>query len=235
LGLDEFTSEDRRDEPVEERKHSKLVEVMTRMAEGDRAAVFTLYAEFGTIIAAVMRRELARLGRYTVAAEDLDGLVIDASLELARLARSWDPQRGAAPWTWAMRRLTRLASDFVGIHADPLDEAVVERLAWASGAVGTEDPPPVRLLERLAPHHPACRLLLDALEEVSTPRNRDILLEVRLQASLGDPAPAVTVGRSFGLRPDAVRQVVKRTRAAIGQLAADDPKFAPLAAIPLVA
>jgi hypothetical protein len=58
---------------------------------------------------------------------------------------------------------------------------------------------------------------------------------VRLQASLGDPAPAVTVGRSFGLRPDAVRQVVKRTRDAIGHLAAEDPKYASLAAIPLVA
>ena len=58
---------------------------------------------------------------------------------------------------------------------------------------------------------------------------------MRLQASLGDPAPAVTVGRTFGLRPDAVRQVVKRTRDALGRLAADEHRFAPLAAIPLVA
>ncbi|HSS12022.1 MAG TPA: sigma factor [Acidimicrobiales bacterium] len=220
---------------MEQRKHVQLVEVMARMAEGDRAAVFTLYAEFGTAIAAVMRRELARLGRYGVEPDDLDGLVIDACLELARLARAWDPERGAAPWTWAMRRLTRLASDFVGIHADPLDEAIIRSMAWSTDTAGTKDPPPHHVLERLAPWDPACRLLLEALAEVSTPRNRDILLEVRLQASLGDPAPAVTVGRSFGLRPDAVRQVVKRTRDAIGRLAAEDPKYAPLAAIPLVA
>jgi len=36
---------------VEQHKHLQLVEVMARMAEGDRAAVFTLYAEFGTAIA----------------------------------------------------------------------------------------------------------------------------------------------------------------------------------------
>ena len=220
---------------MEEHKHLQLVEVMARLAEGDRAAVFTLYAEFGTAIAAVLRRELARLGRYGVDADDLDGLVIDACLELAGLARAWDPERGAAPWTWAMRRLTRLASNFVGIHADPLDEGVIRSIVSPRTAHVSEDPPPHMILRRLAPRHPACRLLLEALEEVSTPRNRDILLEVRLQASLGDPAPAVTVGRSFGLRPDAVRQVVKRTRDAIGRLAAEDPKYASLAAISLVA
>jgi hypothetical protein len=121
---------------VEEHKHLQLVEVMARMAEGDRAAVFTLYAEFGPAIAAVMRRELARLGRYGVDADDLDGLVIDACLELARLARAWDPDRGAAPWTWAMRRLTRLASDFVGIHADPLDEGVIHSMVWPADLGG---------------------------------------------------------------------------------------------------
>jgi hypothetical protein len=224
---------------VEQAQHEQLTTVMSRLAAGDRAAIFTLYAHFGGIIAGVLRRELSRLGRYGVPADDLDGLVIDACLEVASLARSWDPARGAAPWTWAQRRLTRLASGYVGIHADPLPEGISSWLDGGSGVAGRgssrPDPEPVSLLERLAARHPQCRLLLDALDRVSTPRNREILLEVRLQASLGDPAPAVTVGRSFGLRPDAVRQVVKRTRDAIGRLAAEEPRFAALAAIPLVA
>jgi hypothetical protein len=221
---------------VEQAQHEQLVTVMSRLAAGDRAAVFTLYAQFGGVIAGVLRRELSRLGRYGVPADDLDGLVIDACLEVASLARSWDPARGAAPWTWAQRRLTRLASGYVGIHADPLPEGISTWLDGGAGAGSSRpDPEPVGLLERLAARHPQCRLLLDALDRVSTPRNREILLEVRLQASLGDPAPAVTVGRSFGLRPDAVRQVVKRTRDAIGRLAAEEPRFAALAAIPLVA
>lgn len=228
---------------MDQAQHEQLVTVMSRLAAGDRAAIFTLYAQFGGVIAGVLRRELSRLGRYGVPADDLDGLVIDACLEVASLARSWDPARGAAPWTWAQRRLTRLASGYVGIHADPLPEGIS---SWpesgaggAGGALGAgssrPDPEPVGMLERLAARHPQCRLLLDALDRVSTPRNREILLEVRLQASLGDPAPAVTVGRSFGLRPDAVRQVVKRTRDAIGRLAAEEPRFAALATIPLVA
>jgi hypothetical protein len=222
---------------VEQARHDRLVMVMARLAEGDRAAIFTLYAEFGPVIAGVLRRELARLGSYGVAADDLDGLVIDACLEVASVARSWDPARGAAPWTWAQRRLARLASGYVGIHADPLPEALS---GWRDGGGSSSgssrpDPEPLSLLERLAARHPQCRLLLDALDRVSSPRNRQILLEVRLQASLGDPAPAVTVGRTFGLRPDAVRQVVKRTRDAIGRLAAEEPRFAALGAIPLVA
>jgi hypothetical protein len=222
---------------VEQAQHEQLVTVMSRLAAGDRAAIFTLYAQFGGLIAGVLRRELSRLGRYRVPADDLDGLVIDACLEVASLARSWDPARGAAPWTWAQRRLTRLASGYVGIHADPLPEGISTWLDGGAGAAGSSrpDPEPVGMLERLAARHPQCRLLLDALDRVSTPRNREILLEVRLQASLGDPAPAVTVGRCFGLRPDAVRQVVKRTRDAIGRLAAEEPRFAALAAIPLVA
>jgi hypothetical protein len=222
---------------VEQTKHERLVIVMARLAAGDRAAVFTLYSEFGVAIAGVLRRELVRQGCYHVPAEDLDGLVIDACLEVAALARSWDPDKGAAPWTWAVRRLTHLVSGYIGIHSDPLP---LELLTWPAGSdsggrSGTADGEPRALLERLAAEYPECRLLLDALARVSTPRNRDILLEVRLQASLGDPAPAVTVGRSFGLRPEAVRQVVKRTRHAIGQLAAQEPRFAPLADIPLVA
>jgi hypothetical protein len=226
---------------VEQVQHDRLVTVMSRLAAGDRAAIFTLYAEFGGVISGVLRRELARLGRYGVPADDLDGLVIDACLEVASLARSWDPARGAAPWTWAQRRLTRLASSYVGIHADPLPDGISSWLDAGAGLGGSDsgasrpDPEPLSILERLAARHPQCRLLLDALDRVSTPRNREILLEVRLQASLGDPAPAVTVGRSFGLRPDAVRQVVKRTRDAIGRLAVDEPRFAALAAIPLVA
>jgi hypothetical protein len=222
---------------VEQAQHERLVTVMARLAVGDRAAVFTLYTEFGVAIAGVLRRELARLGCYRLPGEDLDGLVIDACLEVASVAKGWDPDRGAAPWTWAMRRLAGLASAYVGIHADPLPDAVLGWLAaddWESGG-SLVDPEPLEILERLAPIYPDCELLLDALRRVSTPRNREILLEVRLQASLGDPAPAVTVGRSFGLRPDAVRQVVKRTRDAIGLLAAREPRFAPLAAIPLVA
>ena len=170
-------------------------------------------------------------------AEDLDGLVIDACLEVASVARSWDPGKGAAPWTWALRRLIRLASDYVGFHADPLPADLVYRPDGSAGEglSSTDDTEAVAVLERLAVLRRDCRQLLDALARVSTPRNRDILLEVRLQASLGDPAPAVTVGRSFGLRPEAVRQVVKRTRDAVGRLAAEEPHFAQLAAIPLVA
>ena len=101
----------------------------------------------------MLRRELARLGRYQVPAEDLDGLVIDACMEVASLARSWDPDRGAAPWTWAQRRLARLASGYVGIHADPLPEAMPEGRAvgLADGVRSIVDPTRSTVLEAARP------------------------------------------------------------------------------------
>ena len=50
------------------------------MAGGDQAAVFTLYLEFGDHVAALMRRELRRLGVQHVEPDELDGLVLDGCL-----------------------------------------------------------------------------------------------------------------------------------------------------------
>jgi hypothetical protein len=60
---------------------------------------------------------------------------------------------------------------------------------------------------------------VEALTSASTSeRNQRILLAYRLQASLGDRSPAITVGRRFGMTPAAVRQVVKRTSDRLGVL-----------------
>src|SRR5437763_863440 len=59
---------------------------MGAMAAQDRAAIFMLYNEFGAPIAAIMRRELRRMGVERVDADALDGLVIDASMGPVRRA-----------------------------------------------------------------------------------------------------------------------------------------------------
>jgi len=211
----------------------RLRAVMAAMAGGDRGATFDLYAEFGGPIRATIRRLLRRLGVDSVAPEDLDGLVIDACLELQGCAAAWNPDGGAKPWVWAERRLLTIVSRWVGQHADALDdrEEPLDRLVAAPAGAAAE-PTAVEILNRL--DHPTCVLLREALEAVASDRDRTILLEVGLQRSLGDTSPAVTVGPQVDLRPDAVRQALRRIRVRLSALAEAEPRYAPLADLALL-
>lgn len=213
--------------------------MMARMAQGDRAAPFTLYAEFGPAIATAVRRELRELGVERIDTDDLEGLVVESCLALFACAPAWDPDRGALPWTWARRRLRALASAFVGVHHDVLDcegqdGGVGDDSHWPP-VVGVEpEPEELEVLARLARHDGTVGLLAEALQHVTTARNRTIVLDVKVQAALGDPSPAATVGALHGLRAEAVRQIVKRTLDRLRTLASAEPRFAPLADLALL-
>lgn len=215
-------------------RDQRLRVVMAAMAAGDRGATFDLYAEFGGPIGATVRRLLRRLGVESVPREELDGLVIDACLELQGCAESWDPEGGAVPWVWAERRLLAVVSRWVGQHADSIDDRheVIDLVVTSSGAPAVE-PSPLELLARL--DDPTCRLLREALATIASVRDQSILLEVGLQRSLGDTSPAVTIGPHVGLRPDAVRQVLRRLRQRLSALAAAEPRYAPLVDLELLA
>lgn len=230
-------------------RRRRVAEIMASAARGEGDAVVALYMEFGGPIAAAMRRHLDDLGAHHVAADDLQGLVLDACIELCLRAGSWSPGGGALPWVWASRRLRMLASGFVGQWADELDEASASRCSRA--AVGVDDEPrwesgdadldgqgdddEIETLRSLAARRGDARLLCEALATIASERNQRILLAYRLQASLGDPSPAITTGRRFGMQPAAVRQVVKRTSDKLAALIVNEPRFAPLADLALVA
>lgn len=215
-------------------RQRRLRDVMEAMAAGDRAATFDLYAEFGGPIAATVRRLLRRLGLDAVGQEELDGLVIDACLELQACADAWDPEGGAQPWNWAERRLLAVVSSWVGQHHDTLEDRVeVVDLLVASSGRPSEEPSVLDVLDRL--DDPIAVLLKEALEVVASGRDREILLEVGLQRSLGDLSPAVTIGPHVGLRPDAVRQVLRRVRQRLAALAESEPRYAPIADLALLA
>lgn len=203
-------------------RKERLVVLMTAMAAGDRAAIFTVLEEFGGELAAAVRRASSHL-RVELSAQDVRDLAMDLALVLYDLAASWDPAGGALPWVWAERRVGALVTGFVGQHADELDEAAIARIAQVDRPeAGLDDR---EVLNALAALSPACRLFVDALERVASPRNFNVVLSFRLQRVLGDPSPAVTVGHQYDLRPDAVRQIVHRARLALRRLAHSDPKF----------
>lgn len=218
---------------------ARIAALMGRMAAGDGDAVFDLYEEFGDRLAAVMRRHLAAVGVTGATRDDLEGLALDACLELASCAGAWRPDGGARPWTWAARRLRVLAARHAGIHTDELDEATCDQRAGhparPSSAGRLDEASAFATLQQAAARHPLAALLIDGLALVGSPRDQAIVLELRLQADLGDPSPSHTVSADLGASPDAVRQVATRMRRRLRRLAVTDERFAPLADLPLVA
>ena len=224
---------------METERFERLVVVMAAMTAGDKAAVFMLYAEFGTHLGAFMRRELRRLGVEDPAPADVEGLAMDACFVLFDCGAAWRPDGGALPWTWAGRRLAGVASQWVGQHADELDAARVELRVGeepATPAPGAErDEAELDVLVRLAGRHAGCALVLEALERVAGPRDQAIVLELRSQGLAGDPSPALTVARRHHVSPEVVRQVASRVRSRLSRLAAEDRRFTGLADLPIVA
>jgi hypothetical protein len=211
----------------------RVVVLMARIAERDRAALFSLADEFGGPIVAAVRSHLRHMGVDHIARDELDGLAIDACEAIWDVAPAWDPEGGALPWVWASHRVRAVAARHVGQHADPLDERAAAEAPAPVPLPGTEADE-TTLLRRLAAHDADCALLLEALDRVTTPRNQAVVLAVRVQERLGDPAPAATVARQFGMRSDAVRQVKRRTLLRLRDLAAREARYEPLADLPFL-
>lgn len=214
-----------------------LTAVMAAAGAGDSAAVFRLYDEFGGLLAVLLRKELRRQGVRRIDEEDLDGLVLDTCVVLFDIAPAWDPRHGVPPWTWARARMVELVRSWTGTHAEPFDDAVDETIPTPgiAGSTGELAEPAVEeVLRLLAAEREDCRVLAEALALLPD-RSRAILLEVRLQACMGDPSPSQTVASDHGLRPDHVRQLAKRARDRLRALAATEPRFAALADMALVA
>lgn len=212
---------------------------METMALGDETGVFVLHREFAAPLANSLRWHLQRMGVEGISGDDLDGLVIDACLELYAAAPGWNC-RGALPWVWAEPRLRAVATRFVGQHCDQLDEGQLDQVEGIAPQPPSQltapevDDDPLLTLGRLAADDALCRLLADAMNEVGSSRDQTILLEVRLQALSGDPSPAVTVATQLGMRPEAVRQAAHRLRSRLQARIENEPKFRPLAGLALL-
>lgn len=211
----------------------RLVAVMAALAAGDPSATFDLSREFSGPLAAVVRVELRRCNVVRVDDDELAGLVLDVSLALAEVAPAWDPT-GALPWHWARHRVRAVVGAWVGQFADSWDPDRHAPVAAVEPWSGPE-PSMLEVLGGLADQHPAIALLAEALAEVGSARDQELLLAYVVQQQAGDPSPSVTLGLLTGRSPDAVRQAVSRVRRRLRRLVADDPRYAVLDGLALVA
>jgi hypothetical protein len=219
----------------------ELVAIMGRLAQGDEAAVVTLYERFrGRIAGAV--QQVASLRGMPLRPDELEGVVVEVCFELARVAGAWSPDGGALPWVWARHRVANVVDRELGQWTEPLDEQQLAQVADGATAALDRVPPHARdapmwpALERLAADHHDARLLLDALERSgSSRRDREVWLEYVCEKAVGNPAPATTVGPVFAMRESTVRQAARRVRQRVRRLATTDERYAPLAGLPVLA
>jgi DNA-directed RNA polymerase specialized sigma24 family protein len=224
---------------VDSQQFDELVGIMARLAEGDEAAVVTLYERFGDRVAGTVRAVLRERG-LTLVHDEVGGLVLDACLAIAAVASAWSPDGGALPWTWARRRIERCVDRLIGQRTVPLDEHLhlVESEA-TGGYAGFElddGRPLCTALAGLSATDSRCRLLDDAFDRAAVSAlDREVCLQYAAEQHTGNRSPATTVGAMFALKEPTVRQRVRRSRERLRRLAAADTRFAPLAQLPLLA
>lgn len=202
---------------------------------GDPAAVVPFFLEFGDEVRVIVEFE-ARRHRRAVPPADLDDLVFDACLAVARHARAWRPSGGALPWNWARRRINEVVATALAPAPSRLPSSwdIEDTSALVGAAAAIDDGACTPQLRALATRDRRCGLLLDAIAESVGIDDADVWLRYRVQQQSGDPHAAETVGRELGLSAPAVRQRASRARRRVAALVARDPRLAELHDLPLL-
>ena len=209
--------------------------IMARLAAGDTAAIFTLSEHHGHRVAGVVRRQLRRCGVDDVSRDDLQSLVIDACLELVKVASSWRPG-GALPWWWAEGRIRNVVTTWVGVHADSLDDHWSDVEGAGPGPAPSAEASIAETFARLVAEHPLVGLVAEAAQVAKVDDTALVcILDYRIQQDQGDPSPAHTLAERYGLSPAALRQRVCRGRRRLREVVQADPRFAAIADFELVA
>lgn len=216
---------------MDAQREQELGVIMERVAAGDSAALFALVDRFGDELRRSVRVEAARRGAR-LAAEDLEGLVLDVAMALGSIASGWTPG-GAPPWVWARRRVANVVDRHVGQWADPIERHDLDPPAPAAAA--TVEKATVDLVATVAGRDPAVALLFEGVQRVASPRDVSVYFDVIIEQAGGNQAPAAVVARLHGVAPTTVRQQHRRVRTRLQRLAASDPRFAPLASLAVVA
>lgn len=211
-----------------------LPELMARLAIGDGVAVFELLEGYRVQIRATVARLLRRLeARADVAL--FDELVVEAVLVVAEVAGSWRVDGGALPWVWAERRIYGRIAAYVGQYAVEFDgERDGAADASATNTAVAIEENEWETLAALAARDERVALLHAALAEVTTMRQRMILLAYEALKSDGDPSPSHTLAAEFELTPANVRQIVRRTKVRVDNLVRTDDRFAPIRDLPIL-
>lgn len=219
---------------------------MAQIVAGDSSAIVTFFEMATPPVRGMVLARFQEVGIW-VSGDRLDDLVRDLLVELLDLAPVWRPDGGALPWVWARSRLLAVAFAGLGVLADDLDDchglaadsgrgvggpaatasASSEAEAGADGAI--------EVLRRAAHGRPQVALLLEALDGITSERDRAVWLDVLDEQAAGNRSPAVTVAQLHEVSPALVRKICQRVRDRLTDLGLSDRRFEALLDLPALA
>ncbi len=216
--------------------------LVAQVVSGDPEAVRQLWEQCEPDLTRIVTSTLRSWGRRDLLQDrdELGGVILDAFFAVVDRAGGWLPG-GAPPWVWAqaaVRASVAVSAGHQRAGGDPDDlfaslPAAEEDLSPSEARVGGGG---VHAdLERLRSTHPVVELLLDAATRVGSSRDLHVHLDYRYQKRTGDPSPANTVAELHGLTPATVRQIDRRMRVKLGDLAESEAQYAPILHLPWLA
>ncbi len=213
---------------MEAQRRRNLEEVMRRLIEGEVAMVWALSTQFGSELGRVVCRHLRSMGRTDVISDAgrVEGLVLDVAFWFLDHGAAYDPA-SSLPWVWGDRPILALVGREVGHRSVELDSARAGANVCEIEPASTSPTIPASF-EVIAAAEPTVRLLLEAVQSVGSERDAAVHLEYRTQCAFGDPSPSHTVADLCGLQAANVRQIDRRMRKKVLQLATTDRRYVSL-------
>ena len=213
-----------------------------------------LWNDLETPVAKIVQKTLSNYYYQDRPSSDLvNDAVLESMMWIITHSKSWDPNRGAAPATWAFRKIAQITMSVVGIANVTLDvdesneegalekqalelrlheESVAGRTSGTSYAGDFEVEHPFDMLEKLG--NQDVSLLLEALQYLL------------IQGLITDDAATICAERitgteysiiaeCFGKTEEATRKIAERTNRQLKVLNLEMPRYADLIKLPMIA
>ena len=213
-----------------------------------------LWNDLETPVAKIVQKTLSNYYYQDRPSSDLvNDAVLESMMWIITHSKSWDPNRGAAPATWAFRKIAQITMSVVGIENVTLDvdesneegalekqalelrlheESVAGRTSGTSYAGDFEVEHPFDMLEKLG--NQDVSLLLEALQYLL------------IQGLITDDAATICAERitgteysiiaeCFGKTEEATRKIAERTNRQLKVLNLEMPRYADLTKLPMIA
>ena len=213
-----------------------------------------LWNDLETPVAKIVQKTLSNYYHQGRPSGDLvSDAVLESMMWIITHSKSWDPNRGAAPATWAFRKIAQITMSVVGIENVTLDvdesneegalekqalelrlheESVAGRTSGTSYAGDFEVEHPFDMLEKLG--NQDVSLLLEALQYLL------------IQGLITDDAATICAERitgteysiiaeCFGKTEEATRKIAERTNRQLKVLNLEMPRYADLIKLPMIA
>ena len=213
-----------------------------------------LWNDLETPVAKIVQKTLSNYYYQDRPSSDVvSDAVLESMMWIITHSKSWDPNRGAAPATWAFRKIAQITMSVVGIENVTLDvdesneegalekqalelrlheESVAGRTSGTSYAGDFEVEHPFDMLEKLG--NQDVSLLLEALQYLL------------IQGLITDDAATICAERitgteysiiaeCFGKTEEATRKIAERTNRQLKVLNLEMPRYADLIKLPMIA